>query len=119
VTVDLDVLDLALSFLVVGAGVTAIVVAAFVLVRHRRGRRIRVLGRVVDSPRLWAATLFFAGAAGLLFVAREEVMPSSWQRPSLYLWAALQLAFIILSLAHGVVDQRAKRASNGNPEASR
>jgi hypothetical protein len=115
VTVDLEWLYLPATFLLVGASVTAIVVAALVLIGSRRGRRIRVFGRVMHSPRLSAVTLACGGVTGLLS-ATHDVMPSNWQRPSLIVWLLVGVAFFILSVAQLVVDERAKRASNDKPE---
>lgn len=115
-TVDLEWLFLPVTLLLAGTSVTAIVLAVFVLIRSRRGSRIRVFGRLMHSPRLTAATLACGGVAGLLS-ATSDVMPGNWQGPGHTASLLIGLAFVILSVTQLVVDERVKRAGNGKPEA--
>jgi predicted permease len=104
----MDVASAALIILVVGGSVAVIVLAGVVLARSRRAETVRLFGRVVRRPVLWASAAVCCGVAGLLFEARE-FMSRSWQEPTRNLLGVLMLAFFFLRFAHFLSQWNAQR----------
>ncbi|MDG4827267.1 hypothetical protein O7635_35935 [Asanoa sp. WMMD1127] len=111
-----DAASLVLMFVVISGSTALIVLAAVVLARSRRGGTARLFGRAVYRPRLWASGATCGGVAGLLFEARE-LMPGSWQRPSLSILGVLQLAFFGLLFTYLFLQWRADRAGSNKAQS--
>ena len=104
-----DTFLLAADIVLAAACAGLIGLAVVVLARSRQGVTVRLFRRVLHRPRLWAAAAACGGAAGLLFLTRERLLPDDWQDVSRDLLGALQLAFFALLSAHLVVQWRAER----------
>ena len=97
-----------LGALLAGVSVVGLAVAATLLVRGRGGVPVRLFGRVLHRPRLWAAAVACLALAGLLR-ASGELLPGGWHGPRAVLDVALSVAFIVLLSAHLASEQRARR----------
>ena len=97
-----------LMILVIGGSVALIILAALIVARSRRAGTTKLFGRVVHRPRIWASAAACGGISGLLSEARD-VMPTSWQRPSLDVLGLLWLAFLVLLFSHMIIQSRAER----------
>ncbi|MET0419122.1 MAG: hypothetical protein ABW022_24170 [Actinoplanes sp.] len=97
-----------LSVLLAGVSVLALVIAVVVIVRGRRGGTVRMFGRALHRPRLWAAAVACLGVAGLLRTG-GEALPDHWHGPGLVLDIVLSAAFIVLLSTHLASQQRARR----------
>jgi hypothetical protein len=97
------------DILLAGALVALIVHAVVVFVRYRRTGTVTVFRRAVHRPWLWASAAVCGGVAGLFFLARERLMPSSWQKPTLNILGVMELAFFVLLFTHLFSQWRAQR----------
>ncbi|MFD0742707.1 hypothetical protein ACFQ1L_13530 [Phytohabitans flavus] len=111
-----EMASLLLITVVIGGSTAIIVLAGVVLARSRRASTVRLFGRVLHHPRLWATVAVSAGAAGLLSEAREH-MPSGWQEPSMNVLGVLQVAFSSLFFIHLYLQSRANRAAKARSAA--
>ncbi|MGN9779595.1 hypothetical protein ACTMS0_28150 [Micromonospora sp. H33] len=109
---------LAMSILLASVSVALIVLAAVVFVHSRRTGIVRLFGRVVHRPGLWASAVVCLGVSGLLRMSSiEEVRPSSWQKPISLIDGVLTLAFLVLMATYLISVQRAKRRRDREPQA--
>ncbi|WP_157745098.1 hypothetical protein [Micromonospora coxensis] len=96
------------DILLAGAAVALVGCAAWVAVR--RPPTVRLLGRTLHHPRLWAAAAACMGFYVLLGLGHlTEVTPSTWRTPSRWAAAVLLLAAVVLMLTHSILEYRARR----------
>lgn len=93
-----------LGVLLAGVSLVGLALAAALLVRGRGGVPVRLFGRVLHRPRLWAAAVACLALSGLLRTG-GGLLPGGWQ----VLDVALSVAFVILLSAHLASEQRARR----------
>ncbi|MEU4712498.1 hypothetical protein AB0F73_02365 [Micromonospora purpureochromogenes] len=103
-----DAVGLGMDILTAGVSLAAIMLAAVVFVRSRRAETVRLFGRVIHRPGLWASAVVCVGLSGLLLMS-SDAMPSSWQKPRSVIYGALWLAFFVLMMTHLISAERAKR----------
>lgn len=99
-----------LSVLLAGVSLVALAFAATMLVRGRGGGAVRLFGRALHRPRLWAAAVLCLGVSGLLRTG-VGVLPPGWQAARTVLDIALSAAFLVLLSTHLASEQRARRRS--------
>jgi hypothetical protein len=105
----MDVVDVGLDVVLAVLYVAVIVFALVVLARMRRGRSIRMFGRAVRRPAVWAAGLICLGVSGLLRAANDhDLPPAGWEGPIRFLDLGLTLAFVVLMVV-SVVGPRSPR----------
>ncbi len=97
-----------LSVLLAGVSLVALALAAMMLVRARGGGPVRLFGRVLHRPRLWAAAVLCLGVSGLLRT-NGGALPPGWQGVRTVLDIALSAAFVVLLSTHLASQQRARR----------
>lgn len=107
--------ELAVDFLLTGACIAVIVLAAVVVVRKRRTGTARLFGRALHRPRLWALATVCMSVSGLLRIG-SEVMPSSWRKLTSLIDLALMLAFVVLMGIYALSQPRAKCRRAGEPQ---
>lgn len=116
----LEAVGIAMSALLAGACVALLVLAVFVIVRNRRAGAVRLFGREVHRPGLWASAVVCLGVSGLLRLSSiEEVMPSGWWERISWLDGGLTLAFFVLLSIYLISAQRDKRRRDREPRISR
>ncbi|MGW4502393.1 hypothetical protein ACWENR_27780 [Micromonospora sp. NPDC004336] len=100
----------AVDLLLAGAAVALLGCAAWSVVHSRRASTVRLFGRVLRRPRLWAAGAACMGLYVLLGLGElTEVTPGAWRTPGRWTAAVLLLAALALMATHGVLDHRARR----------
>ncbi|MEU9510434.1 hypothetical protein AB0D32_29610 [Micromonospora sp. NPDC048170] len=100
----------AVEIVLAGAAVALVGCAAWMVIRSRRASMVRLFGRTLHHPRLWAAGATCMGFYVLLGLGDlTEVTPSSWRTPGRRIGAMLLMAALALMVAHGVLEYRARR----------
>ncbi|MEV4467759.1 hypothetical protein AB0J51_29560 [Micromonospora echinofusca] len=100
----------AVDLLLAGAAVALLGSAARVVVHSRRASTVRLFGRTLYRPRLWAAGAACMGFYVLLGLGSlTEVTPGAWRTSSRWISAVLLLAALALMVTHGILDHRARR----------
>jgi hypothetical protein len=99
---------LVLGVLLAGVSLLALAFAATLLVRGRRGSPVRLFGRLLHRPRLWAAAVACLSVSGLIRTS-GDLLPGAWHGPRTVLDVLLSVAFIILLSTHLASQQRARR----------
>jgi hypothetical protein len=100
----------AVDILLAGAAVALIGCAAWVVIHSRRASTVRLFGRTLHHPRLWAAGAACMGFYVLLWLGNlTEVTPSTWRTPGRWIGGVLLLAALALMVTHGVLEYRARR----------
>ncbi|MEH1017497.1 hypothetical protein V6U90_30985 [Micromonospora sp. CPCC 206060] len=100
----------AVDILLAGAAVFVIGCAAWVAIHSRRVSTVRLFGRAMHHPRLWAAGAAFMGFSVLLRLGNlTEVTPSAWRTPVRWAGAVLFLAAFALMVASSVLEERVRR----------
>lgn len=116
--ITLAAVDVAMSVLLAGAAVAMLALAAAVLVRSRRTGSIRIFGRTMHRPGLWAAAVLCLSVSGLLRLGDiEEVIPSGWRESTSLADRGLTLAFFVLFAVYLFSARRAKLRRDRAPEA--
>ncbi|NLU81110.1 hypothetical protein HCA58_22765 [Micromonospora sp. HNM0581] len=100
----------AVDIMLASAAAALVGCAAWLVIHSRRGSTVRLFGRTVHHPRLWAA----GAACTCLYVLLglgdlTEFMPSAWRTPSRQIGAVLLLAALALMGTHGILEHRARR----------
>ncbi|TDC32889.1 hypothetical protein E1166_26250 [Micromonospora sp. KC213] len=99
-----------MDILLVSAAVALVGCAAWVVIHSRRVSTVRLFGRAMYHPRLWAAGAACMGFYALLGLGNlTEVTPSTWRTPSRWIGAVLLLAALALMVTHWVLEHRARR----------
>jgi hypothetical protein len=108
----------AMDILLAGAAVALVGCAAWVVIGSRRASTVRLFGRAVHHPQLWAAGAACMGFYVLLGLGNlTEVTPSTWRTPSRWISAVLLLAALALMVTRWVLDYRRRR--NGREQRIR
>jgi hypothetical protein len=97
-----------LGVLLAGVSLVGLALAAALLVRGRGGVPVRLFGRVLHRPRLWAAAVACLALSGLLRTG-GGLLPGGWHGPRAVLDVGLSVAFVVLLSAHLASEQRARR----------
>jgi hypothetical protein len=103
-----DAVGLAMNILTAGVSLAAMMLAAVVFVRSRRAETVRLFGRAIHRPGLWASAIMCMGLSGLLLMS-SDAMPGSWQKPRSVIYGAVWLAFLVLMITRLLSAERAKR----------
>lgn len=102
----MDAVDVGLDVLLVVLFAGVIVFAVVVLARLRQGRVVRMFGRPVRRPAIWASGLICLGVSGLLRSANNhDLPPAAWEDPIRFLDLGLTLAFVVLMIASVVTPR--------------
>lgn len=89
--------------------------AAWVVIHSRRASTVRLFGRTLSYPRLWAAGAACIGFYVLLGLGDlTEVTPSTWRTPGRRIGAVLLLTGLALMVTYGILENRARRRIGGN-----
>ncbi|MGN9769192.1 hypothetical protein ACTMS2_28960 [Micromonospora sp. SD12] len=100
----------AVDILLASAAVALVGSAARVVIHSRRASTVRLFGRTLYRPQLWAAGAACMGFYVLLGLGNlTEVTPGTWRTPGRWISAVLLLAALALMATHGVLDHRARR----------
>ncbi|WP_433348955.1 hypothetical protein [Micromonospora sp. CA-111912] len=100
----------AVDILLASVAVALVGAAAWLFIYTRRAPTVRLFGRTVRYPRLWAAGAACMGFYVLLGLGNlTEVTPSTWRTPSRWIGAVLLLASLALMVTRWVLDSRARR----------
>ncbi|MGC4807004.1 hypothetical protein [Micromonospora sp. DT233] len=100
----------AVDILLASAAVALIGCAAWVVVHSRHGSTVRLFGRTMHHPWLWAAAAACMGFYALLGLGNlAEVTPATWRTPARWIGAVLFPATWTLMVAHWVLEYRARR----------
>ncbi|MFG3703590.1 hypothetical protein ACGF7U_02475 [Micromonospora sp. NPDC047670] len=109
----------AMDILLASAAVALVGCAAWVVIRSQRASTVRLFGRTLHHPQLWAAGAACMGFYALLGLGNlTEVTPSTWRTPSRWISAVLLLAALALMVTHGILEYRARRR-NGREQRIR
>ncbi|WBB54598.1 hypothetical protein [Verrucosispora sp. WMMD573] len=109
-----------LDILLASAAVALVGCAAWVLIRSRRSATVRLFGRALHHPRLWAAGAACMGFYALLGLGNlTEVMPSTWRTPGRWIEVLLLLAASTLMVTYGILEYRARRRSGPDQQVER
>ncbi|MEU8262646.1 hypothetical protein AB0C02_18685 [Micromonospora sp. NPDC048999] len=101
---------MAVDILLASAAIALVGCAAWLVIHNRRASTVRLFGRTLHHPRLWAAGAACAGFYVLLGLGDlTEVTPNTWRTPSRRIGAVLFLAAWALMATHWVLEYRAKR----------
>ncbi|TDC79256.1 hypothetical protein E1193_19335 [Micromonospora sp. KC606] len=99
-----------MDILIASAAVALVGRAVWVVLHSRRGSTVRLFGRIVYHPRLWAAGAACMSFYALLWLGNlTEVTPSTWRTPSRWIGAVLLLAALALLVTQWVLEHRARR----------
>ncbi|MET7707288.1 hypothetical protein [Micromonospora sp. NPDC005413] len=100
----------AVDILLAGAAVALVGCAAWLVIHSRRVSTVRLFGRTLHHPRLWAAGAACMGFYVLLGLGDlTEITPSTWRTPSRWISAVLFLTALALMATRSVLESRARR----------
>ncbi|WP_245722684.1 hypothetical protein [Micromonospora matsumotoense] len=100
----------ALDILLASAAVALLGCAAWTVIHSRRGSTVRLFGRPVRYPRLWAAGAACMGFYALLGLGNlTEATPSALRTLTRWIDAVLLLAALLLLVARWILEYRARR----------
>ncbi|MGW1062817.1 hypothetical protein [Micromonospora rubida] len=100
----------AMDILLASAAVALVGCAGWMVIDTRRASTVRLFGRTVHYPRLWAAGAACMGFYALLALGNlTKVTPSTWRTPTRWIDAVLLLAALALIVARWVLEYRARR----------
>lgn len=102
--------EMIMDVLPAGAAVALVGCAAWVAVQSRRSSTVRLFGRTLRYPRLWAVGAACMGFYVLVGLGNlVDVAPSGWRAPGRWTGAVLLLAGLALMVTYGVLEHRARR----------
>lgn len=103
------------DMLFASATVALVGCAAWVVIHSRRASTVRLFGRTLYYPRLWAVGAACIGFYVLLGLGDlTEVTPSTWRTPGRRIGAVLLLTGSALMVTYGILENRARRRIGRN-----
>jgi len=94
---------------------TVALVGCWVVIHSRRASTVRLFGRTLHYPRLWAAGAACIGFYVLLGLGDlTEVTPNTWRTPGRRIGAVLLLTGLALMVTYGILENRARRRIGRN-----